>query len=106
MKSLKLKFKLNSSEGNEFVADIELTEFSHDFFLYDFEYSIPEQKPKKKNKNYGCNLSHLQQFKLYLDYIDEVDFEKKSSAIENLVLSTKKLLILTYIKKYKDNYIE
>ena len=102
MKSLKLKFKLNSSDGNEFVADIELTEFSHDFFLYDFEYSIPEQKPKKKNKTYGCNLSHLQQFKLYLDYIDEVGFEKKSSAIENLVLSTKKLLILTYIKKEKD----
>ena len=102
-KSLKLRFKLIDTEKNiNFKAEIELKEFSHDVFFYDFDYT-PEKAHKNEIKEPNPVLTHPQQFKIYLNYIQENDeMEKKSPEITNLVLSTESLLIIKKKKKDKD----
>ena len=101
-KSLKLRFKLIDTEKNiNFKAEIELKEFSHDVFFYDFDYT-PEKAHKNEIKEPNPVLTHPQQFKIYLNYIQENDeMEKKSPEITNLVLSTESLLIIKGIRKIK-----
>ena len=47
-KTLNIKFNLVEDEKNHFKSEIELKEFSHDTFFYDFIYSH-EKGSKKKN---------------------------------------------------------
>ena len=97
MESLKIKFNL-ADEGKNFQAKIELTKFSHDIFFYDFIYSRQEGSEKEKIK-IGEILSHLDQFRIYLNYLEDLKKEKDSPEIEDLALSTRKIL---FIKAKKD----
>ena len=69
-KTLNIKFNLVEDEKNHFKSEIELKEFSHDTFFYDFIYS-PEKGSKKEKINVGNILSHLDQFKIYLNYLED-----------------------------------
>ena len=103
-KSTTIKFKLKDPDNkdNNFKSEIELKDYSNDLFYYDFNY-LPEKSHKKDKKLPGQILPHLQQFKIYLNYIEE-DFEeeKKPSGISNLILSTKNSLKIKYKKKEKE----
>ena len=103
-KSTKIKFKLKDPDNkeNNFKTEIEVKDYSHDLFYYDFNY-LPEKTHKKDKILPGKILPHHQQFKIYLNYIEEkFEEEKKSSGISNLVLSTKNSLIIKGKKKEKE----
>ena len=105
-----IKIKLKSKVNKEFKAKIELSEPSHDIFYYDFNQF--NEKKSKKDKSQEFNASHLQQFKIYLNYIKDSFGEKqRDSEIDSLVLSTSKLFIVSEEKdkkkeiKYYDFYL-
>ena len=98
-KTLNIKFNLVEDQKNHFKSEIELKEFSHDTFFYDFIYS-PEKGSKKEKINVGNILSHLDQFKIYLSYLeDDMNKEKNSPEIGDLVLSTRKLITIKVKEK-------
>ena len=59
--SSKYQFNLVEDDKNHFNSEIELKEFSHDTFLYDFTYSF-EKESKNENINIRNILSHLDWF--------------------------------------------
>ena len=100
-KTLTLKFNLVEDDKNHFKSEIELKEFSHDTFFYDLIYT-PEKGSKKENINVGNILSHSDQFKIYLSYLeDDPNKEKNSPEIGDLALSTRKLLTIKVKEKEK-----
>jgi len=100
-KTLTLKFNLVEDDKNHFKSEIELKEFSHDTFFYDFIYSS-EKYSKKEIINVRNILSHSDQFKIYLSYLeDDLNKEKNSPEIADLVLSTRKLLTIKVKEKEK-----
>ena len=102
MKSLNIKFNLVDDEQKNFKSEIELKELYHDIYFYDFNYS-PEKHSKTENIKVGEILSHLEQFIIYLDYLNEIDIEKNSPEFDDLALSTKKLFTIKIKEKDKEN---
>ena len=107
-KYINIKFKVSNTDLNNFTAEINLKDISEirdDYFFYDFEL-IPDKKKRNDlmyDENNTIILNHHQQFKLFFIYIDEINEEKeKDSLFKNLMLSTKKLLIIKEAKKEKD----
>ena len=91
LKSLEIKFKLTDSNDNKFKSEIKLKDFPHDIFYYDFNYT-PEKGSKK---NYRNNLSHFEQFKIFLNYLEnDLNLEQPSDEFNNLLLSIRKKLII------------
>ena len=110
MKDLTIKFKLLVDEKSNYNAEIQLKEFSHDYFFYDFKYEISNNKEndcyQKINTDY-IKLNHHQQFMIYLNYIeDEFNMEMKDSLLKSLILSTKNLLIIKEKIEGKDKLVE
>ena len=109
MKDLTIKFKLLDTDNNNYKAEIKLNEFSHDYFLYDFKYELVK---KKRNDIMQIDsndiiLNHYQQFKIYINYIEEIlNKDNKDSLFKNLILSTKNLLIKSEKSKGKDESIK
>ena len=97
-----IKIKLISKENKKFKAEIKLSENNHDIFYYDFNQF--NEKISKKDKSYGFNVSHLHQFKIYLNYIEEsIAEEQRDSEIDSLVLSTSKYFIIKEKKDKKED---
>ena len=95
-----IKIKLISKLNKKYKAEIKLNELEYDTFYYDFNQF--NDNSLNNNKSSGYNVSHLQQFKLFLNYIEEsIHKEKRGSKIYSLVLSTTKLFIVKE-KKEKD----
>ena len=100
MKSLKINFNLLVDDEANFKSEIELKEFSHDIFYYDFIYS-PEKGSENEKIDVGKILSHLDQFRIYLSYLKEIKKEKNSKEIDDLALSTRKHLTIKVKEKGK-----
>ena len=97
-----IKIKLIFKENKKFKAEIKLSENNHDIFYYDFNQF--NEKISKKDKSYGFNVSHLHQFKIYLNYIEEsIAEEQRDSEIDSLVLSTSKYFIIKEKKDKKED---
>ena len=104
MNSLTLKFKIIYSEENFFFSEIELKEFFQDIFYYDFDYYVENniKKGKKHSDAIGPNLTHLDQLKIYLSYLkDDLNLAQNSPEMANLLLSTRKIMIIKEKEKDK-----
>ena len=106
LKKLKIKFKLTDSDNHNFESEIELKEFSHDYFLYDFNY-VPDKKAKVEIENYAYKLSLIQQFNFFYNYLEsDANLETNSPEFSGLLLSTKKKLIISNSNKDKNKQNE